>query len=104
MLDNETIDSLTRAAQPLDFEMLRSYIRRGPSVAYVQQVMIPSLRRRHPTIWTRTDSKRIAGEGSRLCSQAHQEPPMRGPSGLHKRLARRSPKRSSRCWSRYCDC
>jgi hypothetical protein len=57
MLDNAMIDTLTRAANPVDYRMLRSYVARSPSAEYVSRVMIPSLRRLHPTIWTRIDSK-----------------------------------------------
>jgi len=56
MLASATIDVLTREAKPADFWMLRSYVQHAPSADYVRRVMIPSLRRRHPTIWTRVDS------------------------------------------------
>ncbi len=59
MLDNETIDLLTREARPRDFAMLRSYIRRGHSAQYVRRVMIPSLRRLHPAIWTCVQSQSV---------------------------------------------
>lgn len=57
MLDNETIDTLTREAKPRDFAMLRSYITRAPSAQYVRHITIPSLRKFHPRIWTHVDSK-----------------------------------------------
>ena len=57
MLDNEMIQTLTREAKPVDFKMLKSYVARAPSAEYVRQVMIPSLRQRHPTIWQRVDSQ-----------------------------------------------
>ena len=41
MLDNETIDTLTREAKPRDFRMLRSYVARAATVQYVCAVMIP---------------------------------------------------------------
>jgi hypothetical protein len=56
MLDNDTIHNLTREAKPLDFKTLRSYVRWAPTVEYVRKTMLPALRRRHPTIWTRIDS------------------------------------------------
>jgi len=59
MLDNETIDALTREAKPRDFAMLRSYIRRAPSVHYVRHVTIPSLRRLHPQVWTCVQSQSV---------------------------------------------
>ena len=59
MLDNETIDTLTREAKPRDLAMLRSYVRRGPTREYVLAVMIPSLRIRHPRIWTHIDSRQL---------------------------------------------
>ena len=37
MLDNATIDNLTKEARPVDFRTLRSYIRWAPSVAYVRR-------------------------------------------------------------------
>ena len=52
MLDNTVIDSLTKEARPVDYRTLRSYIRWAPSVAYVRRVMLPSLRRLDPAIWT----------------------------------------------------
>jgi hypothetical protein len=57
MLDSETVDTLTREARPRDFRMLKSYVARGPSAKYVREVMIPSLRIRHATIWQRIDSQ-----------------------------------------------
>ena len=57
MLDDTQIDNLTREARPRDFAMLRSYIRRAPSVQYVRHTMIPSLRKLHPRIWTHRDSE-----------------------------------------------
>jgi hypothetical protein len=51
MLDNATIDNLTKDARPVDFRTLRSYIRWAPSVAYVRREMVPSLRRLDPAIW-----------------------------------------------------
>jgi hypothetical protein len=57
MLDNETIDTLTREAKPRDFAMLRSYIKRAPSVQYARRITIPSLRKLHPRIWTHVDSE-----------------------------------------------
>jgi hypothetical protein len=60
MLSDTMIDTLTREAKPRDFAMLRSYIRRGHSAQYVRAVMIPSLRRRHPRIWTHLDSQRVS--------------------------------------------
>jgi len=51
VLDNATIDSLTKEARPVDFRTLRSYIRWAPSVAYVRRVMVPSLRTLDPAIW-----------------------------------------------------
>ncbi len=56
MLDNAMIDSLTKEARPVDYRMLRSYIRWAPSVAYVRRVMVPSLRRLDPVIWKRVRS------------------------------------------------
>ena len=56
MLDDGTIDDLTHEAQPMDFWMLRAYIKRAPSVEYVRRITIPSLRKLHPTIWTRVES------------------------------------------------
>ena len=64
MLDNATINALTKEAQPVDYPMLRSYIRHAPSVEYVRRVTIPSLRKRHPRIWTHVDSG---------CSQTRNE-------------------------------
>lgn len=52
MLDNAVIDALTKEARPVDYRTLRSYIRWAPSVAYVRQVMVPSLRKLDPAIWT----------------------------------------------------
>jgi hypothetical protein len=57
MLDSDTIHNLTREAKPVDYKTLRSYVRWAPSVEYVRRVMIPSLRLRHPTIWTHIRSK-----------------------------------------------
>ena len=57
MLDEPTIDRLTNEARPVDFFMLRSYVRRASSVEYARRVMIPSLRRLHRTIWTRVESE-----------------------------------------------
>jgi len=63
MLDNDTIDALTKEAHPVDYRTLRSYIRWAPTVAYVRKVMLPSLRIRHRRIWSHTDSRRVsAGE------------------------------------------
>jgi hypothetical protein len=59
MLDSETIDTLTREAKPRDFRMLRSYVARAATVQYVRAVMIPSLRVRHPRIWTHLDSRQL---------------------------------------------
>jgi hypothetical protein len=59
MLDSETVDALTREAKPRDFQMLRSYVRRSPTREYVRGVMIPSLRIRHPRIWTHIDSRQL---------------------------------------------
>jgi hypothetical protein len=56
MLDDRTIDKLTKEARPVDFRLLRSYVRRAPSVQYARRITIPSLRRLHPTIWTRVES------------------------------------------------
>ena len=58
MLDNETIDTLTREAKPRDFRMLRSYVARAATAQYVRRVMIPSLRhsiRRSGGEWTAND-------------------------------------------------
>ena len=57
MLDDTQIDNLTREARPVDYRMLRSYIRRAPSVQYVRRTTIPSLRRLHPQIWTCVQSQ-----------------------------------------------
>jgi len=57
MLDERTIDKLTREARPVDFWMLRSYVRRAPSVEYARRVMIPSLRERHRMILERIESQ-----------------------------------------------
>lgn len=57
MLDNETIDALTNEAKPKDSRMLRSYLRRAPSVQYARRITIPSLRKLHPRIWTHVDSE-----------------------------------------------
>jgi len=51
MLDYETIERLTREAAPRDHKMLRSYVARAPDAHYVRNVMIPSLRIRHPRIF-----------------------------------------------------
>ncbi len=56
MLDNRTIDDLTNEAKPVDFLMLRSYVKRAPSVQYARRITIPSLRRFHPAIWLRIES------------------------------------------------
>ena len=56
MLDNATVNALTKEARPVDYPMLRSYIRHAPSVEYVRRVTIPSLRKWHPQIWMRVDS------------------------------------------------
>ena len=52
MLSDTQIDALTKDARPVDYRMLRSYIRRAPSVQYVRRTMIPSLKRLHPQIWS----------------------------------------------------
>jgi hypothetical protein len=57
MLDSATVHKLTCEAKPVDYRMLKSYVARAPSVRYVREVQIPSLRRRHPTIWQRVDSQ-----------------------------------------------
>lgn len=57
MLDSETVHKLTCEAKPVDYRMLKSYVARAPSLRYVREVQIPSLRRRHPTIWQRVDSQ-----------------------------------------------
>jgi hypothetical protein len=59
MIDERTIDKLTNEARPVDFWMLRSYVRRAPSVQYARQITIPSLRKLHPTIWTRIESEHL---------------------------------------------
>jgi hypothetical protein len=56
MLDDTVIDSLTKEARPVDYRMLRSYIRRAPSIHYVRRVTVPSLRKLHPRIWSHVDS------------------------------------------------
>ena len=56
MLDNVTVNTLTKEARPVDYAMLRSYIRHAPSVEYVRRITIPSLRRWHPQIWERVAS------------------------------------------------
>jgi len=53
MLDNKTIDKLTAQAKPVAYKTLRSYIRWAPSAEYVSKIMLPSLRRRHASIWSR---------------------------------------------------
>ena len=58
-MEFEQINRLTREAQPVDFPMLRSYIRWAPSEQYVRQVVLPSLRRLHPEIWEHVESKRM---------------------------------------------
>jgi len=57
MLSSETVHLLTREATPVDYRMLKSYVLRAPSVQYVREVLIPSLRQRHPGIWQRIDSQ-----------------------------------------------
>jgi hypothetical protein len=57
MLDSEVIHNLTREAKPVDYRMLKSYVARAPSAQYVREVLIPSLRQRHPAIWQRVDSQ-----------------------------------------------
>jgi hypothetical protein len=57
MLDDQTIDDLTNEAKPRDFAMLRSYLKRAPSVQYARRITIPSLRKLHPRIWTHVDSQ-----------------------------------------------
>jgi hypothetical protein len=44
-------------AKPVAYKTLRSYIRWAPTVEYVRKVMLPSLRRRHASIWSRTTSQ-----------------------------------------------
>jgi len=44
-------------ARPVDYRMLKSYVVKAPSACYVREVQIPSLHRRHPTIWQRVDSQ-----------------------------------------------
>lgn len=56
MLSYEEVERLTREARPLDWKMLRSYVRWGPDAGYVRNTMIPALRVNHGTIWTRIDS------------------------------------------------
>lgn len=56
MLDNVTVNALTKEARPVDYPTLRSYIRHAPSVEYVRRVTIPSLRKWHPRIWSHVDS------------------------------------------------
>lgn len=56
MLDSQVVDTLTKEARPVDYRMLRSYIRWAPSVAYVRQMMVPSLRKLDPAIWTHVRS------------------------------------------------
>ena len=56
MLDNAMIYALTKEARPVDYPMLRSYIKHAPSVEYVRRITIPSLRKWHPRIWTHVDS------------------------------------------------
>jgi len=60
MLSETMIDNLTREAKPRDFAMLRSYVKKAHSAEFVRQVMIPSLRIRHPRIWTHLDSRRVS--------------------------------------------
>jgi hypothetical protein len=56
MLDNATVNALTKEAHPVDYPMLRSYIKHAPSVEYVRRVTIPSLQKWHPQIWERIAS------------------------------------------------
>jgi hypothetical protein len=56
MLDDTTINALTKEARPVDYRMLRSYIKHAPSAEYARSVTIPSLRKLHPRIWTHVDS------------------------------------------------
>lgn len=57
MLDNETIHKLTCESKPVDYRMLKSYVARAPSVKYVREVLVPSLKLRHSSIWRRIDSQ-----------------------------------------------
>ena len=56
MLDSATINALTKEARPVDYPMLRSYLKHAPSAEYARRVTIPSLRKWHPRIWTHVDS------------------------------------------------
>jgi len=57
MLSYEEVERVTREAAPLDWKMARSYFRWAPNLHYARDIMLPSLRRLHGTIWTRIDSK-----------------------------------------------
>jgi hypothetical protein len=59
MLSDTQIDALTKDARPVDYRMLRSYIRRAPSVEYVRRTMLPSLKRLHPQIWQYVASQAV---------------------------------------------
>jgi hypothetical protein len=51
------IDQITREACPVDFRMLRSYVRLARDPEYARRIQIPSLRRQHPEIWQTVASK-----------------------------------------------
>ncbi len=58
-MDFDLVHRLTKEARPVDYYMLLSYILKAPNERYVRNVMLPSLRRLHKTIWTQVDSKRM---------------------------------------------